>query len=151
MKEGEYSMFIPEITLKYKKGNVEKITVKTSQESADVMRKFFDADTIDYTESCICLFLNRILKTIGWFKLSQGGIAGTVIDAKVVCVTALKCGASGVIMAHNHPSGDCKPSENDKKITEKVKEALKAIDIELVDHLVIGENTHYSFADDGLL
>jgi DNA repair protein RadC len=97
------------------------------------------------------LFLNRSNKVINRMKLSQGGISGTVTDVRMVMKKAVECLASGIIVCHNHPSGNLNPSESDTRITQKIKEAGNIMDIQLLDHLIISEKDYYSFADNGLL
>ena len=148
----EYLTNIPELTLKYKSGDIKKDKIQSSKDAADYMRLMFDEDTIEVCESAIVVFLNRKNNSIGWYKVSQGGISGTVIDVRLVLATALKCLASGMIMCHNHPSGNTDPSEADIKITQKLKDAAVIMDIQLLDHLILtpgGE--HFSFADMGRL
>ena len=84
-------------------------------------------------------------------KLSQGGISGTVIDVRLILKKAVECLASGIILCHNHPSGNLNPSEADTKITKKIREAGTYLDVQLLDHLIISEKDYYSFADNGLL
>ncbi|MFT5383884.1 MAG: DNA repair protein RadC [Saprospiraceae bacterium] len=85
-------------------------------------------------------------------KISSGGMAGTVVDAKIIFRKALENGpASGIILAHNHPSGNLKPSQADIDITKKLKKAGETLDINVLDHLIIAGQSYYSFADDGLL
>ena len=97
------------------------------------------------------LFLNRSNKVINRMKLSQGGISGTVTDVRLVMKKAIENLASGIIVCHNHPSGNLNPSESDTRITQKIKEAGNIMDIQLLDHLIISEKDYYSFADNGLL
>lgn len=97
------------------------------------------------------LFLNRANKVIERMKLSQGGISGTVTDVRIIMKKALEYLASGIIVCHNHPSGNLTPSDADMKITRKIKEAGDLMDIQLLDHLIISEKEYYSFADNGLL
>jgi DNA repair protein RadC len=97
------------------------------------------------------LFLNRSNKVINRMKLSQGGISGTVTDVRIVMKKAIECLASGIIVCHNHPSGNLNPSESDTRITQKIKEAGSIMDIQLLDHLIISEKEYYSFADNGLI
>ena len=97
------------------------------------------------------LFLNRSNKVINSMKLSQGGISGTVTDVRIVMKKAIEYLASGIIVCHNHPSGNLSPSESDTRITQKIKEAGNIMDIQLLDHLIISEKDYYSFADNGLL
>jgi DNA repair protein RadC len=97
------------------------------------------------------LFLNRSNKVINRMKLSQGGISGTVTDVRMVMKKAIESLASGIIVCHNHPSGNLNPSESDTRITQKIKEAGNIMDIQLLDHLIVSEKDYYSFADNGLL
>jgi DNA repair protein RadC len=97
------------------------------------------------------LFLNRSNKVINRMKLSQGGISGTVTDVRLVMKKAIEYLASGIIVCHNHPSGNLNPSESDTRITQKIKEAGNIMDIQLLDHLIVSEKDYYSFADNGLL
>jgi len=97
------------------------------------------------------LFLNRSNKVINRMKLSQGGISGTVTDVRIVMKKAIEFLASGIIVCHNHPSGNLSPSESDSRITQKIKEAGNIMDIQLLDHIIISEKDYYSFADNGLL
>jgi DNA repair protein RadC len=118
MKNGTYSKNIVEIKLKYKSGDVEKKVIKSSSDAATTMRNFFNEDTLELCEEFVVLYLNRANKTIGWFRVSQGCISGTITDNRLILVTGLKCGASSMIVAHNHPSGNREPSAADLKITK---------------------------------
>jgi DNA repair protein RadC len=116
------------------------------------MKLMFDADSMEIMESFIVLYLNRSNNSIGWLKVSQGGISGTVVDVRLVLATALKCGASGMIVSHNHPSGNTNPSDSDVRLTRKIKESGTIMDIQLLDHLILTESgDYYSFADEGML
>ncbi len=97
------------------------------------------------------LHLNRANQVMKEEHLSKGGISGTVVDVRLICKSALENLASGVVIAHNHPSGQVLPSEQDKAITKKLKEALKIFEISLLDHLIIGDQKYCSFSDEGLL
>ena len=98
------------------------------------------------------LFLNRANRVIGNTKISMGGVAGTVVDAKVVFKHAVEQLASGIILFHNHPSGNIQPSKADIQLTDKLKEAGKILEVNVLDHIIIGtQNKYYSFADEGLM
>jgi DNA repair protein RadC len=97
------------------------------------------------------LILNRANQVIREEHLSKGGISGTVVDVRLICRSAIEHSASGIVIGHNHPSGQILPSEQDKTITKKLKEGLKLFDITLLDHLIIGDQKYFSFSDDGLL
>lgn len=96
------------------------------------------------------IYLNRANEVIGKENISKGGISGTVVDPKVVFKAAVQFPASALILAHNHPSGQLKPSQADHQITKKLKEAGNALDIPVLDHLIIGDGNYYSFADEGV-
>jgi DNA repair protein RadC len=84
-------------------------------------------------------------------KLSHGGLSGTVTDLRIIFKKAIEYSSSGIICIHNHPSGNLNPSESDTKLTHKIKEAGDLMDIQLLDHVIIAGNEHYSFADNGSL
>lgn len=147
----EYSGFIPEITLKYKTGEHKKSKITSSVDSYNVFKSFYDADLLELQECFIVVFLNKAHNTIGWIKISSGGISGTVADPKIIMATALKCAASSVLLSHNHPSGNEKPSENDINLTKKIKSACTYFDIQLLDHIILTNENYYSFADNGII
>ena len=97
------------------------------------------------------MLLNRGNKIIDTFMISQGGISGTVIDVRLILKTALEKLASSIILCHNHPSGTMQASDADHKITAKIKNAAEIMDITVLDHLIIGQITYLSFADEGML
>ena len=97
------------------------------------------------------LLLNRANKIIGRERTSMGGVSGTVVDLKLILKRALEVLASSIILCHNHPSGNDKPSDHDKQITQKVRQACELLDISLLDHIIVAGSTYFSFADEGLL
>jgi DNA repair protein RadC len=97
------------------------------------------------------IYLNNSNKVIQKNQLSKGGITGTLVDVRLVLKNALEVGATGIILAHNHPSGTLKPSEADKQITQKLKVAAQSLDIKVLDHLIITEKAYFSFADESIL
>ncbi len=84
-------------------------------------------------------------------NISVGGVSGTVVDPKKVFKIALDGGASSIIICHNHPSGNIKPSDSDIRLTKKITEAGNLLDIRVLDHIISGDNTYFSFADEGLM
>ncbi|MEI6752358.1 MAG: JAB domain-containing protein [Paludibacter sp.] len=143
-----YKGVIPEITLKYKKGDVLKCKIRQSSDAVEVLRKFYDEDVFELTETVIVLYLNAANNTIGWMKHSTGGTNQTVVDPKLVVGTALKCGASAILLSHNHPSGQTVPSSNDKDITKMLKNGCDFFNILLIDHIIVTEDSYYSFGDE---
>lgn len=122
--------------------------IRSSKDVADIFQPLL-SDLLH--EEFWILFLNRSNKVINRMKLSQGGISGTVTDIRIIMKNAVECLASGIIVCHNHPSGNLNPSDSDSKITQKIKEAGVLMDIQLLDHLIISEKDYYSFADNGML
>lgn len=103
------------------------------------------------TEEFWAIFLNQSNKVIHLSQLTHGGINQSMVDVRVLFRTALEHFSTGIIIAHNHPSGNLKPSREDIDITQKIKEAGKLLSIQLLDHLVITQNSYASFSDEGLL
>ena len=97
------------------------------------------------------LMLNRANRVLGRYKVSQGGLSGTVIDTRIILKKALDNLASSIIVCHNHPSGNKQPSDADVKITEKLKKASEMLEIKLLDHVIIADKSYFSFADEGLI
>ncbi len=97
------------------------------------------------------LLLNRANKVLGVYEVSTGGISGTVADPRLIFVAALKANACSLIISHNHPSGNLKPSRHDEELTAKIKQAGEFLDIKLLDHLIVTPEAYYSFGDEGIL
>lgn len=146
-----YKTTIPELKLKAKDGNILKVKIKSSDDLHLYFRELFNKETLEIQEEVIVVFLNNSNNTIGWYKVSQGGITGSVIDIRLVMKKALDCYATQMCIAHNHPSGGLTPSQNDKDITAKLKQACNILDIKLLDHIIITAENYYSFTNDGLL
>ena len=122
--------------------------IKCSKDAAEIFQPVLG--DLSHEEFWI-LYLNRSNKVIEKMKLSHGGISGTVTDVRLVMKRAVECLASGIIVCHNHPSGNTNPSESDNKITRKIREAGNLMDIQLLDHLIVTEKDYYSYADNGML
>jgi DNA repair protein RadC len=106
---------------------------------------------MQHHEEFYVMLLNRGNKVLGVSCISKGGIAGTVVDVKIILQTALKTNASSLIVSHNHPSGNLTASREDIKVTEKLKSACQLLDLSLLDHLIISDEGYLSLADDGML
>ena len=143
---------IANLELKAKKtpSNFEKVKIISSNDAFKVIKQFY-FDDIDIFESFFILCLNRNNQTIAYAKISQGGVTGTVVDIKLIAKYAIDCLASGVILAHNHPSGNLKPSNEDLAITKRIKEGLKILDISVLDHLILTSQGYLSFGEEGIL
>jgi DNA repair protein RadC len=142
---------LSEIHVSYKPGlSSSTTTITNSQNAYEILKSLFPADTISLQEQFVVLYLNRANRVIGSYQLSKGGITGTIADVRLILSVALKTLASGLILAHNHPSGNLKPSETDIQLTNKVKQAAKLMDIEVLDHMILSSNGYFSFTDEGL-
>ena len=140
-------MEIAEVQVSYNTTNKEHLKIKDSNSTYELLLSCWNKNTIQLQEEFKVLLLNRNNQVLGIYSLSKGGVSGTVVDSKLLFSVALKANASGIILSHNHPSGNLNPSEVDKAITNKIKEASKLLDIQLLDHLVITKDSYYSFAD----
>ena len=124
--------------------------IESSIDAYDYAMQFYHED-ISLYESCYMILINNANMVIGWVKISQGGIADTPVDARLVCKSALDTLATQVILVHNHPSGSTKPSQQDKRMTKNVQAALEIFTIKLVDHLIVAESGYLSFAEEGMI
>lgn len=140
-----------ELIYKSKVKASERPKVTTSKDAADLLKNIWNENKIDFVEQFKLLFLNRANKVLGMLDVSTGGVTGTTADPRVIYVAALKANATAIIISHNHPSGNLKPSKADEELTLKIKEAGKFLDISLLDHIIITSEGYYSFADEGLL
>ena len=114
--------------------------------------KYFQAILADLPhEEFWIMVLNRANRVLDQIKISQGGIAGTVIDARIILKHAIDRLASSIILCHNHPSGNLKPSDADINITTKIRDSCKTLDIQVLDHIIIADNSYFSFSDEGLI
>lgn len=130
----------------------DRLQVKCSKDAYDILIGEWDLNTIEHHESFKLLLLNRANKVLGVANISQGGTNGTITDIKIILQYAIKSNASGIIVCHNHPSGNMNPSESDSKITQKIKEAGNLVDVQLLDHLIITtDGEYFSYADQGLI
>lgn len=128
--------------------SIEKTVVSSS---ADVAT-YLQTSLRDYKHEVFAvIFLNRANKINEFKIISEGGITGTVADPRIILKKALEQDAVSIILCHNHPSGSLKPSRADEELTYKIKEAAKYFDIKVLDHLIVGDDGYYSFADEGIL
>ncbi len=139
-----------EYNLTAKFSDFERVKICSSRDAADYIRNFYQ-DDINIYESVFILLLDRSNMTTGYAKISQGGISGTVVDIRIILKYAIESLSSGVIMAHNHPSGQLMASPQDTQITKKLKEALQWMDISLLDSIILTSDSYYSMADEGII
>lgn len=115
------------------------------------MKAQFSDETIDYRESFKVIYMNRSNHVLGCLTVSESGPCSTAVDVKLILQGALLTNASGVIIAHNHPSGNLKPSEPDKIMTERIRKALMVMEVNLLDHLIVTRESYFSFVDEGVM
>ena len=146
----ETLLLAKELKVGYIKRDMKKFNFKKSSDSFDVFKTLMN-DEVDYRENFYMLCLSRANNLIGWYRVSVGGTDGTVVDPKVIFSIALNCTASAIILGHNHPSGNIKPSQQDIDLTTKLVGAGKLLSIAVLDHMIVTEDAYYSFADEGLM
>lgn len=146
-----YKKVVAEIQATYNsKNQVQAIKVSSSQAVNHYIRKVYPVD-IEMREAFMCLYLNRANIVQGFAVISIGGLSGTTADPKTMFQHALLCNAANVIMVHNHPSGNTKPSQQDIYLTRKVKSVGEAMDLPVLDHIILTKESYFSFADECLL
>ncbi len=145
----QFKSFVGEIEIDYKPKRIPKKKIKSSQDCYNTLKPLYSC--INYKEKSWAIFLNRAMNTIGYARISDGASNATLIDTKIVLQHALMSHASSIVISHNHPSGNKKPSEADIQITEKLKKACELFDINLIDHLILTDESYLSFADEGIL
>lgn len=126
--------------------------ISSSQDTCQLMLKHFPADTIEYRESFKVVLLNQACRVLGIASISEGGISSTCVDVRLILQAALLANATQIILVHNHPSGNIKPSSLDDILTERVRKAAELMEIHVIDHVIITpEEGHYSYYDEGKL
>jgi DNA repair protein RadC len=141
---------IKRFELKSNQSDFPKKKITCSNDANEFIRQFY-SDDIDIFESCFVLLLNQANFTIGYAKISQGGITGTVVDPQLVAKYAIESLAKAVVLAHNHPSGNLTPSGQDLDITKKIRAGLDLFNITLLDHIILTSDHYTSLGDEGLL
>ena len=144
---------VAEIELTYKPNYkvTERPKITTSKDTYQVLMNYWDIGRLEFLEEFKIILLNRRNRTLGIINLSMGGFAGVVVDSKVIFAAALTACASGLVLAHNHPSGEVQPSHHDIELTKRLVEGGKILDIAVLDHLIISKEGYYSFSDSGLI
>lgn len=142
---------LTELKLSYHPKKIVGPKITSSSDAYRLLLPLYDPGTIELQEMFMILFLNRANQAIGWYKLSVGGITGTVADPRLILGVALKTASCSIVISHNHPSGNLTPSLADKQLTEKIAAACKFMDICLLDHIIVTPTSFLSFADEGLV
>lgn len=146
----EYKDNIKLITLKKNSSSFPNQKILSSKDSEEFIRKFY-SDDIGIFESFFILLLNGANKTLGYAKISQGGVCGTVVDKVIIAKYVVDTLATSVILCHNHPSGNTTPSSQDLEITNGIKAALALFGCTVLDHLILTEESYLSMADEGMM
>jgi len=142
---------VAEIEISYKPLITDHTIIKSSSQAYELINSLWNKETINLQEQFAALFFNQSKKMIGWRVISTGNMTKCIVDIKLLVSLALHCMCTHVVIVHNHPSGNLKPSQSDEDITKTIKDALKLIDVQVMDHLIITECGYYSFSDEGLL
>jgi DNA repair protein RadC len=143
---------IPEITISYKdkvKAS-ERFCIKSSMDASKILAVAFE-NCMQHHEEVYVLFLNKSNKVLGISCVAKGGMDEVGVDIRIILQTALKVSSSAILLSHNHPSGNTRPSPQDIALTKKVQQGCEATGIKLFDHLIVTEESYMSFADEGLI
>lgn len=141
---------IAEIQVSYNTNSRIKQKIINSHSAYEILQSSWFSGTMELQEEFKIILLNKASYVLGIYNMSKGGVSGTIVDLKLLFAVALKSNASSIIVCHNHPSGNTSPSEADKKITKRIKDAGALFDINIVDHIIITKNDYFSFADNGI-
>ena len=142
---------VGEVELSYKPKFKSLHQVTCSEDAYKYLLPTYKEGTICYKEYFKVLFLNQSNQVLGYILISEGGITDTTVDVRVILQAALLTNSVAIILAHNHPSGNLKPSRQDMEITKQVKNAAQLMRITVLDHLILTDTGYYSFADEGEL
>ena len=139
------------ITYKSKTPVKDRQKITGSKDTYNLLKAIYNEDTIEHHEFFYIILLSKANSVLGFCKISEGGLDATVVDTKIILQFALLSNASGIILTHNHPSGNMQPSKADTETTAKIVKAAKCLDIAVLDHIIVTIDQYYSFADNGLM
>ena len=142
---------VGEVELSYKPKFKSLHKIVSSEDAYKYLLPTYKEGTIFYKEYFKVLFLNQANQVLGYTLISEGGITETSVDVRIILQAALLTNSVALVLAHNHPSGNLKPSRQDMDITKQVKEAAKLMRITVIDHLILTDAGYYSFSDEGQL
>ena len=144
---------IPEISVSYSHPikNADRIKITSLLTALDVLRTAWNGNTIELCESFKVMLINRHNRLLGVASIAEGGITNTVVDVRILFAVALKTSAVSIILAHNHPSGNIKPSKSDQLLTQKIVEGARILEIEVLDHIILTRESHFSFLEEGMM
>lgn len=141
--------FVKEYTLKSKPTQRESRQITDSRAAYEELMAAYNPDTADIYETAVVLYLNQDNRLKGFMKLGDGGMTHVIVDPRLIMMGAIGCKATAIILSHNHPSGNPRPSTDDRQLTKKLVAACKLMDINFHDHIIIGAGRYYSFRDNG--
>jgi hypothetical protein len=142
----EHEFRVKEIDLTFKEERLIFTSIKSSQDAYKFVKEVI-FDGVEIQEHFIVLYMNHANKVIGYYKHTKGTINSTQVDVEMIVAVGIKVLAKSVILSHNHPSGNKEPSQSDRELTKRVKQAFKYFDITVLDHIIATRNEYYSFAD----
>lgn len=142
---------VGEVELSYKSTSRKKQKITMASDVCGMLLPTFREGTISYKEYFKVMFLNQNQEVLGYTQIAEGGITETSADVRLILQAALLTNATAIILAHNHPSGSLRPSQQDISLTEQVRKAAEIMRIRVLDHLILSDDNYYSFADEGLL
>lgn len=153
MQDTQTLFTVSEIELLYRNNMppAERPVIKTSQAAYELLLKLWDMNKIELVEQVNILLFDPGKHCLGVYCLATGGVTSCIVDSKIVFAAAIKAKASGIIVAHNHPSGSLSPSQADIDLTNKLIKGGDFLDIHMLDHLIVTRNAYYSFADEGFV
>jgi DNA repair protein RadC len=142
----------PEVKLRISRGKkVATNKISSSQDITDILKKFITPAKMQTQEYALAMFLNNNNNVLAVYQFGMGGFTSTIMDKRLLMAAALKLGATGIILAHNHPSGSLQPSKADFDITKQVINIANLHSINFIDHVILTKDGYYSFADNGVL
>lgn len=153
MVQNQTSFKVAEVEVSYKSNyNItERPKINSSQSAYRLLMQHWKLGSIELLEEFKVILLNTNNRVLGIVDISVGGVSGTLADPKIIFAIALKTNSSKLVLAHNHPSGGLTPSEADKRLTQKLKEGGKLLDIEVYDHIIVTNHSYFSFADECIM
>ena len=138
---------LAELNVSYKHTSTIRKSVKGPPDVIDYLRAVWDENTLELREDFYMLCLDGAHQITGWIRLFSGGISGCTVDPRIAFSTALQAAAASVIFAHNHPSGSCLASEDDRKVAKRLNECGELLGIKVLDHIILTKNGHNHFTD----
>ncbi|MGM9476508.1 JAB domain-containing protein [Pedobacter sp. GSP4] len=153
MVQEQTSFKVSEVEISYKSNyNItERPKINCAKDAYSLLIQHWHLGKIEFIEEFKVILLNTNNRVLGIVDISVGGVQGTMADPKIIFAVALKSNSSKIILSHNHPSGNLVPSEADKRLTQKLKEGGKLLDIEVCDHIIVTNHNYFSFADEFLM